>query len=105
VADAAAFTRLLAGFNVVVERVSGSKELRADPFSAQVNAGNVRLVRGAWNRDFMEELRTFPLGHTDDQVDAGSDAFTDLSMTRAGLPVAGGSRPMTAARAGNSHLA
>ncbi len=81
--DAAlAFTRLLAGYAVKTEPVSGDKSVRADPFSAQVNAGNVRLVRGAWNRAFIEELRTFPLGTHDDQVDAVADAFNELAQRR-----------------------
>lgn len=75
---ATAFTRLLRGFNVVVHPVSGKKELRADGFSAQVNAGNVRLVRAEWNTPLIEELRTFPVGKHDDQVDAASDAFVEL---------------------------
>ena len=71
-------TRMLAGYNVKAERVSGSKETRADAFAAQVNAGNVRLIEGKWNRELIEELRTFPLGKNDDQVDAASDSFNDL---------------------------
>ena len=47
-------------------------------FSAQVNAGNVRLLRGEWNRAFIEELRQFPTGKHDDQVDAVADAFSEL---------------------------
>jgi phage terminase large subunit-like protein len=34
---AAAFTRLMAGFPVKIERESGDKELRADPYSSQVS--------------------------------------------------------------------
>jgi len=75
VSDAAAFVRLLSGFAVKTERASGSKEIRADGFSAQVNAGNVRLIRGDWNKDFVEEMRQFPRGKHDDQVDAASLAF------------------------------
>lgn len=83
--DAAlAFVRLLKGFSVTTEPVSGDKQLRADPFSAQVNAGNVWLVRAPWNAAFVEELRQFPLGMNDDQVDAGSDAFTELTNGRRG---------------------
>lgn len=73
------FIRLLAGFPVVTEKVSGSKESRADPFSSQVNAGNVRVVRGPWNKDYIEELRTFSHGKHDDQVDASSLAFNELN--------------------------
>ncbi|MDR3709954.1 MAG: phage terminase large subunit [Capsulimonadaceae bacterium] len=72
------FVRMLRGYSVHVHPVSGKKSLRADPFSAQVNAGNVRLVRGDWNSALIEELRTFPLGKHDDQVDAASDAFVEL---------------------------
>jgi predicted phage terminase large subunit-like protein len=77
--DAAqAFIRLLAGFSVTCAPASGSKELRADPFSSQVNAGNVKLVKGTWNKNFIEELRTFPQGKHDDQVDGASGAFNML---------------------------
>ncbi|MBW3622707.1 MAG: phage terminase large subunit [Armatimonadetes bacterium] len=79
--DAAlAFTRLLAGYSVKTEPVSGDKSVRADPFSAQVNAGNVKLVEGAWNKAFIEELRQFPNGGNDDQVDAAADAFSELAL-------------------------
>lgn len=77
-----AFIRLLAGFSVTCEPASGSKEVRADAFSAQVNAGNVKLVSGNWNKAFVEELRTFPQGRHDDQVDAASGAFNMLALKR-----------------------
>lgn len=67
------------GFRFEAVRVSGDKVTRAEPFSSQVNAGNVRVVRGAWNRAFIEELRGFPLGKHDDQVDGASDAYTKLT--------------------------
>lgn len=77
--DAAlAFVRMLAGFTVATAPASGPKEVRADPFSSQVNAGNVKLVRGTWNAAFIEELRQFPQGKHDDQVDAASGAFNLL---------------------------
>lgn len=80
-----AFVRLLAGFNASVERETGPKEVRADPFSAQVNAGNVRLVRAPWNRAFVDELRKFMPGvdnAADDQVDAAAGAFNALATPR-----------------------
>ena len=78
--DAAlAFARNLSGFSVRSVRETGSKELRADPYAAQVNASNVTLVRGAWNSAYVEELRQFPAGAHDDQVDASSGAFSELS--------------------------
>lgn len=77
--SAQAFVKLLNGYSVKTEKTSGSKELRADPLSAQVNAGNVRIVRGPWNAEFLEEMRQFPRGRHDDQVDALSLAFNQLS--------------------------
>lgn len=76
---ALAFKRLLAGFAIKCLPVSGDKETRADPFSSQVNAGNVFLVEGDWNAAFIEELRQFPNGK-DDQVDAAADAFDELNQ-------------------------
>jgi predicted phage terminase large subunit-like protein len=70
---------MLAGYSVSTDPVSGSKEIRASPFSSQVNAGNVKMLRGDWNQAFIEELRQFPAGKHDDQVDAASDAFTSLA--------------------------
>jgi len=75
-----ALTRMLSGYSVKAERPSGSKEVRADSFASQVNAGNIYLVRGDWNKQFIEELRAFPLGSHDDVVDAASDAFTEVAL-------------------------
>ena len=73
-------TRMLAGYTVSAERVSGSKEARADAIASQVNAGNVRMLRAPWNQALLEELRIFPMGRNDDQVDALADAFQQLSV-------------------------
>jgi predicted phage terminase large subunit-like protein len=69
------FIRMLSGYSVQTEKTSGSKELRADPLSSQLNAGNVKLVKGDWNKEFIEEFRKFPKGKHDDIVDATSLAF------------------------------
>ena len=73
-------TRMLAGYPVRSERVSGAKDIRASGFGAQVNAGNVRMVKAKWNGDMIEELRQFPQGRNDDIVDALSDAFNELTL-------------------------
>lgn len=77
--QAEGFIRMLAGFNVKAERVTGDKATRADPFAAQVNAGNVRMLEGPWNVTYREELRTF-MGKFTDQVDASADAFAELTL-------------------------
>lgn len=73
------FVRMLAGFSVRSHVVSGSKENRADPFSAQVNAGNVKMLRAPWNRDVIEQLRQFPNGKHDEAVDTGADCFNEIA--------------------------
>lgn len=75
-------TRLLAGFNVVSSPESGDKVTRAEPFAAQVNAGNVLMVKGAWNKTLLDEMRLFPNGKHDDAIDACSRAFGELLADR-----------------------
>jgi predicted phage terminase large subunit-like protein len=71
--------KMLSGFVVKAKPVTGDKETRAKPLSSQVEAGNVRLVRGKWNEAFLTELENFPDGAHDDQVDAAADAFDELA--------------------------
>jgi len=75
-------TRELAGYPVISSPESGSKETRAEPLAAQINVGNVVMLRGDWNYSLREELRSFPLGRHDDQVDALSRAFNELIAKR-----------------------
>ena len=79
--------RNLAGWRVTADRPTGEKAVRAEPYAAQVQGGNVLLVRGAWNRDFIDEHVSFPVGRAKDQVDATSAAFNLLTLRRRGLPV------------------
>lgn len=71
-------TRQLAGFSVAATPESGSKLIRAEPFAAQVNVGNVLMVRAAWNQGLIDEMRLFPNGTHDDRIDALSRAFAEL---------------------------
>ena len=71
-------TRALAGYPVTSSPESGDKVTRAELPAAQVNVGNVLMLRGAWNNSFIDELRVFPNGTFDDQVDAFSRAFAEL---------------------------
>lgn len=72
--------RMLAGFPVYAERVTGSKEDRARPFAAQCQAGNVSLVNGPWVSNYLDEIAAFPAGRYKDQVDASSGAFNKLAL-------------------------
>lgn len=78
-------TRALAGFRVEAKPVTGAKALRAAPFAAQVNVGNIALLRGPWNRAFLDELQDFPAAAHDDQVDAAALAFV-ASVSMPGAP-------------------
>ena len=73
-----AFAKLLAGHNVHFSTETGEKTVRANPFASQVNAGNVVMLRAPWNAEFAAELRLFPAGSYDDQVDAAARAFNAL---------------------------
>lgn len=64
----------LHGFSVRYSPESGDKVVRADPISAQVEAGNVKLVRAPWNADFLDEVTYFPNGRKD-RVDALGRAY------------------------------
>ena len=68
----------LPGFAVVGRPSTGSKILRAKPVSSAAEHGKVILVRGEWNRTFLQELEYFPDGAHDDQVDALSGAHASL---------------------------
>jgi predicted phage terminase large subunit-like protein len=78
--SAEATIRLLAGYPVHAETVTGSKEVRAEPLAAQAEAGNVRIVRGPWNASYLDEMAGFPTGAYKDQVDASSGAFNKLAL-------------------------
>jgi predicted phage terminase large subunit-like protein len=70
--------RNLAGFVCKAKTATGDKPTRADPFSVQVNVGNVSLMTGLWNHAYLEELRFFPYSTFKDQTDASSLAFFSL---------------------------
>jgi predicted phage terminase large subunit-like protein len=75
-------TKMLQGYRVTSSPESGDKVTRAEPFAAQVNVGNVVMVRGAWNSALIDEMRMFPNGAFDDQIDGCSRAFSELIAKR-----------------------
>lgn len=70
----------LAGWTIRKERPTGDKEVRAEPLTVQVEAGNVRMLEGSWNKDYLDELKLFPRGKYKDQTDASSGAFNKLNV-------------------------
>lgn len=76
--------RQLAGFVASASPESGDKVQRAEPLSAQAEAGNVDIldtgdpVKDAWIEVFMDEVTVFPGSRFKDQTDAASRAFMEL---------------------------
>lgn len=68
----------LAGYNVRVMLPQGDKESRAKGMSAQAGGGNVYIVQGDWNKEYIKEMVNFPDSKLKDLVDASSDAFNHL---------------------------
>lgn len=87
----ASYVQMLAGYDVRVKPVTGSKMVRASGASSQASPkatgairGRIRVVRGAWNEAFFEELEAFPTGAHDDQVDVLSDLIAELTLGGSG---------------------
>ncbi len=78
--------RNLNGFTIKPDKVTGDKVTRAEPFASQWQMGNVRIVAGTWNKNYLDEMELFPNGSYSDQVDASSGACNKLS--RSGVWVA-----------------
>lgn len=82
-AQAQYLVRQLAGFNARATPESGDKATRAEPMSAQAEAGNIDILQGDWNEVFLDEICVFPNGQFMDQVDAASRAFNELAQPTA----------------------
>lgn len=76
--QAVSYVKHLSGFSVTTVKPTGDKITRAEPFSAQWQAGNVLLLAGDWNESYLAEMEGFPDAAHDDMVDASSDAFNKL---------------------------
>jgi predicted phage terminase large subunit-like protein len=70
--------KLIPGVDYVGERPTGEKSVRARPFRSQCAVHNVYLVKGQWNKAYIDEFVLFPGGNHDDQVDATSGIYNSL---------------------------
>ncbi len=83
-AQALNIAKLLAGYDIRLSTESRGKRgdpakiTRFSPFSAQAQAGNVKVLRGQWNEMWFDCLEGFPDAAHDDLVDATSRAFNEL---------------------------
>lgn len=77
--------KVLSGYDIRFSPESGEKVIRALPLSAQCEAQNVYLLKGDWNKEFLDEACMFPSSKWKDQVDAASRAYSELlKMTKNG---------------------
>lgn len=77
--DAHHIVTMLAGFDVRGIVPQGDKIMRAKPLAAQALAGNVKLLRGAWNERWLNHMHAQdgdPATH-DDEMDAASGMYNE----------------------------
>lgn len=75
------YKRKLLGWAVHGVPDTGSKEDRVAPFASQAQIGNILLLRGSWNGEFLDEAGQFPIkGVHDDQVDAAGTGLAQLTI-------------------------
>jgi predicted phage terminase large subunit-like protein len=72
---------LLAGVAFSPLKVHADKMTRSLPVVARYEQGKLAIVRGGWNREFLDEMAAFPEGKNDDRVDCLSAAMTMLSTS------------------------
>ena len=74
-----AIIKYMSGHIIKAHRPTGSKDTRLEPFAAQAEAGNVKLIRGPWNGDYIEEMCAIPNGRFRDQADGTSGGYNKLA--------------------------
>ena len=88
----ASYQRDFSKITIRGRRPSNDKVTRFGPVSSRALAGNLAIVRAAWNDALHSELEAFPASEHDDQADALSDAFAEVTgatsakLDRAPLP-------------------
>jgi len=80
-------TKKLSGYRVSSSPETGDKVTRAEPMAAQINVGNVSMLKAPWNDALVAEMRIFPNGTHDDQIDASSRAFNELTAKAAPMQI------------------
>ena len=71
-------------FSIHADKVTGDKDVRLEPFVAQAEVKNVKLLRGDWNQAWIEEMCAVPSGTYRDQADATAGAHNKLRLALSG---------------------
>lgn len=85
---------ILVGYDFRPDKKTNDKQTRANPVSSAAEAGNISLLVGRWNRDFLDEVALFPHGANDDQCLSGDTI----------LHTPDGPKPITEISAGDTVL-
>lgn len=72
----------LRGFSVKARVKRTKKEVDWGPLASWAEARGVYLVRGEWNRPFIDELTSLPKGKYKDQADGAAGGFQVLGVKR-----------------------
>ena len=80
------YIKLLSGFSLNIERESGSKEVRAEPLSAQWINGNVEVLNAPWTSGYLAHMDGFPDRKFKDMADASSTGFLELESMNTSSP-------------------
>jgi predicted phage terminase large subunit-like protein len=94
--EARRMSSMTAGIDSRGETAQGDKLLRAKPLAAQAEAGNVYLVEGAWNEQYLEHMHNQPDWPHDDIMDSASGAFNELSGMSSDRPASAAGRVIKA---------
>ena len=76
------YIKLLSGFSVNIEKESGSKEVRAEPLSAQWINGNVDVLNAPWTQSYLSQLDGFPDRKYKDMCDSSATGFLELEKMK-----------------------
>lgn len=89
---------VLSGWSLKGEKPTGPVEVRAQPFLAAVERGDVYIVRDRWNKALIDEINAFPDGDNDDQVSSLALGYHKLMKGRMGGLTWGRSKKKDTAR-------
>ncbi len=73
-------TKRMHGYDLRSHKPTSDKVEAWLPFASQVNGRNVKMVRGEWNRDLLNDLRMAPFGKRKDLIDAVCYGYQHLAL-------------------------
>lgn len=72
------YAKDLAGFPFEGDKVSGEKTVRAKPLATYSANGLIRVRKAPWNKDYLNEAESYPIGRKLDQIDATAGGLSKI---------------------------